>query len=179
MSKLPSDIRLHIARKATKEAWKIDDLKLEIEGREISESTKSSGNNQQGSKGNNPKNSNPSTVAALVANNGKLPDNSKIQCVYCSGQHYSASCEKIVPFEARKKVLSESGRCFNCLWKGHSAKDCTNMRKCRHCQGKHHQSICPRNQKVEDPKTTEQPKDEERTTTATKICKGTVLLQTA
>ncbi len=75
--------------------------------------------------------------------------------------------------------LSESGRCFNCLWKGHSAKDCTNTRKCRHCQGKHHQSICPRNQKVEDPKTTKQPKDEERTTTATRICKGTVLLQTA
>ena len=78
-----------------------------------------------------------------------------------------------------RHFLSESGRCFNCLWKSHSAKDCTNTRKCRHCQGKHHQSICPRNQKVEDPKTTKQPKDEERTTTATRICKGTVLLQTA
>ena len=116
MSKLPSDIRLHIARKATKEAWKIDDLLttiiLEIEAREISESTKSSGNNQQGCKGNNAKNSNPSTAAALVANDGKLPDNSKIQCVYCSGHHYSASCEKIDPFEARKKVLSESSTTF-------------------------------------------------------------------
>ncbi len=37
-----------------------------------------------------------------LPDNDKFPDNSKIQCVYCSGHHYSASCEKIVPFEARK-----------------------------------------------------------------------------
>ena len=156
MSKLPSDIRLQIARKATKEAWKIDELltaiKIEIEAREMSESTKSSGNNQQGSTYqdyNSKNNGNKPTAAAMFVNNGQLPDNSKIQCIYCSGRHYSASCEKIVPCEARKKVLSESGRCFNCLWKGHNAKDCNNARKCRHCQGRHHQSICSRNQKVE------------------------------
>ncbi len=49
VSKLPSDIRLHIAREATKEAWKIDDLhttiKVAIEAREIRECTKSSVNN--------------------------------------------------------------------------------------------------------------------------------------
>ena len=148
----------------------------------MSESTKSSGNNQQGSKYqdyNSKNNGNKPIAAAMFVNNGQLPDNSKIQCVYCSGRHYSASCEKIVPCEGRKKVLSESGRCFDCLWKGHNAKDCNNARKCRHCQGRHHQSICSRNQKVESAKPTEQPKNEESTTTATKICKGTVLLQTA
>lgn len=189
MSKLPSDIRLQIARKATKEAWKIDDLlstiKFEIEAREISEGTKSSGSNQQGSKhqGNNTKTNNTPTASAMFVKSGKLPDNSQMQCVYCSGYHYSASCEKIVSSEARKKILGESGRCFNCIRKGHNAKDCVNTRKCRHCQGKHHQSICLRNQKVESSQPTEtvkeQPKTEETTTAAIGICKGTVLLQTA
>jgi hypothetical protein len=47
------------------------------------------------------------------------------------------------------------------------------------CQGRHHQSICSRNQEVESAKSTEQPKNEESTTTATKIFKGIVLLQIA
>ena len=45
MSKMPSDIRLKIARKATKDVWKIDELldiiKFEIEAREVSEEAKS------------------------------------------------------------------------------------------------------------------------------------------
>ena len=44
LSKMPGDIRLQIARKAKKDAWKIDDLlqiiKFELEAREISETTK-------------------------------------------------------------------------------------------------------------------------------------------
>ena len=174
MSKLPSDIRLLIARKATKEAWTIDDLlttiKLEIEAREISESTKSSGNNQQG---NNTKNNNTSTAATLVANNGKLPDNSKIQCIHCSGHHYLASCEKIVLLRLERKFsvnLVGVSVVYGKVTVLRTALTRESVAIVRAC--KHHQSICPRNQKVEDPKTTEQPKDEERTTTATRICKG-------
>ena len=182
MSKLPNDIRLQIARKAPKETWKIDDLlstiKLEIEARETSEATKSSVNNQQVHKRNN-----APTANAMVVKSGKHLDSSKIQCVYCGDYHYSASCEKVVSVEARKKVLGESRRCFNCLRKGHNARDCANTKTCRHCQGKHHQSICSQNQKVDDVKPTEKEeqkvKTKEPTTTATRICKGTVLLQTA
>ena len=45
MSKLPSEIRLKIARKATTEIWKIDDLlntiRMEIKAREVSASVQS------------------------------------------------------------------------------------------------------------------------------------------
>ena len=45
MSKMPSEIRLEIARKAKKDVWNIDELldtiKFEIEAREASETTKS------------------------------------------------------------------------------------------------------------------------------------------
>ncbi len=41
MSKLPSEIRLQVARKATSDVWKIDELldtiKFEVEAREMSE----------------------------------------------------------------------------------------------------------------------------------------------
>ena len=45
MSKLPSKIRLQVARKATGDVWKIDELlktiKFEAEAREMSESSRS------------------------------------------------------------------------------------------------------------------------------------------
>ena len=47
MSKLRTEIRLQIARKATSEIWKINELlntiKLEVEAREVSEGVRSSG----------------------------------------------------------------------------------------------------------------------------------------
>ena len=96
---------------------------------------------------------------------------------------YSASCEKVVFVEAQKKDLGESRRCLNCLRKGHNVRDCANTKTCRHCQGKHHQSICSQNQKVDCLKPTEKEeqkvKTKEPTMIATRICKGTVLLQTA
>ena len=91
--------------------------------------------------------------------------------------------------EARQKILSQSGRCFICLRKGHQARSCTNTRGCRHCQRKHHQSICPQPQKKppqdsqESAQVPETPNDSTEagnpTITATRLSKGTVLFQTA
>ena len=48
MSKMTNDIRLEVARKAGKDAWKIDELletfKFELEAREVSETTKVTAN---------------------------------------------------------------------------------------------------------------------------------------
>ena len=187
MSKLPSDIRLQIARKATKEVWNIDDLlktiNFEIEAREASEGTRSSGNVPTKPQGNTIRNNNTPTINAMLAKHDNNTNSFKIQCVYCNGQHYSASCDKIVSFETRKKILGESGRCFTCLRKGHQARSCTNLRKCRHCSGNHHQSICSRNKTPENSETitteNDPPKETKTTTTAARLCKETVLLQTA
>ena len=37
------------------------------------------------------------------------------ECVYCKGEHYSASCETITNVPARKEALKKEGRCYVCL----------------------------------------------------------------
>ena len=193
MSKLPSEIRLQIARKATGDVWKIDELlktiKFEVEAREMSEATRS------GEKTfNRDKSSRPSTAGAFVVTRDDKDDASsfKIKCAYCQGLHYSASCEKVKDKDTRVKILRDSHRCFVCLRKGHQASKCEVTKKCRHCSGKHHQSICNKSvihgQDVENKKTHEKPNSDEvsreeasppTTTAVTQTVKGSVLLQTA
>ena len=42
----------------------------------------------------------------------------------------------------RKEFLVKSGRCFQCLKKGHLSKDCRSKANCQNCRGRHHTSIC-------------------------------------
>jgi len=65
-----------------------------------------------------------------------------IQYVYCSGQHYSATCDKVKLAKDRKDILIKSGRYFNCLKYNHKTRDCCSQRTCRVCHQRHHQSIC-------------------------------------
>lgn len=133
MSQLPSDVRLQISRMSTNEVWKIDELldtiKSEIDAREASEGAKSSGVENRKP---------PINPNALVA---KSPKEFKIRCAYCGSLHYSASCDKVLDCESRKKILANSNRCFNCLLKDHNTQ-CMSEKNCRHCKKCHHQSIC-------------------------------------
>ncbi len=183
MSKIPNEIRLVIARKNTAKVWNIDELldtiKVEIEAREVSEGVQSS---LQSTK----KHVVQPTVGAFVANGGNS-EKFQIRCAFCEEPHYSASCESVVGSEDRKSILRKSKRCFNCLRIGHNANICRNEKKCRHCDGRHHQSICPKRKPVtkkETDRTETKPKDEPKnefcgTTTLTRVGKGSVLLQTA
>ena len=141
MSKLPSDVRLQIARKNSSEVWNVDELldtiKAEIEARESSEGAKTSGTETRKLANNK----NPSLFGAsalLTKNEG----DAKIRCAYCDNFHYSASCDVVKSYEDRKKILSKTGRCYNCLRREHQAKECSSQRNCRHCNKRHHQSIC-------------------------------------
>ena len=90
MGKLPSEIRLRIARETKSSVWKIDELldviKKEVEARELSEFVRAS--EEKGSK---PTRKVFSTAKSLVANQQKPVNEFKIQCVYCNRNHYSAS----------------------------------------------------------------------------------------
>ena len=90
-----------------------------------------------------------STASALVA------QNSSIQCVYCNGPHYSASCPKVTSSQECKEILQRSGRCFNCLKTNHKSQDCDSRKTCCYCHRKHHQSICSQ-ANSQDNKTTSQ-----------------------
>ena len=80
---------------------------------------------------------NPSaTASSLFSSDGK------IQCVYCSKDHFSASCSKITNVNDRKNTLLKAGRCFNCLRTNHKSQDYSSPKNCRFCHHQHHQSKC-------------------------------------
>ncbi|XP_068690987.1 uncharacterized protein [Montipora foliosa] len=181
MSKLPNEIRLEIARKSTSEVWKIDELldtiKGEVEACEASEAvkTKEVPLRKPPNPGSNSSQSIP-TANALFTTEGK---EFQIRCVYCNGQHYSASCMKVQQTKEQRDIFQRNNGCFVCLKTGHDAKNCFKTKRCRHCDGKHHQSICVRIDKLTEQQRT--PNEHETVTTTTTVkttTKGTVLLQT-
>ena len=135
MAKLPSDVRVQIARCTTQDVWKIDallDIILkEVEARELSDSVKVS----------DPDPRKPRTPSAQALATQGVPGKS-ITCVYCREHHYSASCDRITNPNERKEVLKRDRRCFVCLGKNHRSAQCDPKRRCRRCGGGHHQSIC-------------------------------------
>ena len=146
MSKLPNNIRLQIARNTTSEVWKIEELteriRIEMEAREASERVKAV----------EPTSSHPGQPR-LPEFNGKPkatagrflvespPTPFTPTCVYCNGQHFSASCEKVKGISERKAILGRDKRCFMCLRRGHQQGECD--KNCKRCDRRHHQSICP------------------------------------
>jgi hypothetical protein len=126
MLKLPNNIRIQIARKANSNSWKISELleviKVEIERMKINESKPTSPSNRP----------NHITASALTA---RSSESFKLQCVYCKGEHYSASCKTV-------KNVRECIDVSTVFEKGHQMKDCQVDKTCRHCNKKHHQSIC-------------------------------------
>ena len=65
-------------------------------------------------------------------------------CVYCEeSTHLSKDCSNMLTFSARKKVLAEKKRCFNCTGLKHRASDCKSNTNYLKCNKKHHTSICP------------------------------------
>ncbi|XP_078368716.1 uncharacterized protein LOC144652543 [Oculina patagonica] len=189
MSKLPQEVRIQVARNTAREVWEISELldviRQEVEAREISEGVKTNVNTTEKPK--QPQFKLPPTANTLVSMQGK---EFQIRCVYCNGEHYSASCPKVRISKDRKEILQKNNRCFICLKTGHGVNNCVKTRKCRHCDGRHHQSICPRiDTPTEEQRNTnrnENSKESQNesttvttTTTANSLTKGTVLLQTA
>ena len=71
-----------------------------------------------------------------------VTSSTNIRCVYCSGNHFSASCTKMVSQNERKEHLKKLGRCFNCLQQSYKSRNCDSGKTCRYCYNKHHQSLC-------------------------------------
>ena len=175
MAKLPPAVRLQVARVTTRDVWNMDELleviKSEVEARELSEGIRVGEMKKPESVNRRPP---IPTASALVTREGGP---SRIKCVYCRGEHYSASCDKVNTVSARTEVLKKEGRCFLCLSNGHRASQCTSNKRCRKCGRKHHQSICVPSKPVEEKETTTNTGKE--TTTNLVRTKTCVLLQTA
>ena len=140
MSKLSNNIRL---QNATDEVWKIEELletiKVEMEVREASEGVKTHD-------GRKPQSSNGKLPIIPTANVLYLRDTRKfhIRYAHCNGERYSASSTEVTESKDRKDIVLKDRR-LNCLPTRHQSKDCPSNKKCGHCNGSHHQSICPAN----------------------------------
>ena len=195
MAKLPSEIRVRIARETKSSVWKMDGIleitKQKVEAREISEGVKVQEERKQNmfQQLRHPKH--PTTSSFFIGKRDQMSNTSQTRCVYCDDLHYSAFCTKVVDPRDRRNILIEAKRCFKCLYPDHNVKDCTSSKGCRHCGGRHHQSICsgmiPHVQPPRpSPNALGQIKKEERGDTGGTItaisstkAKGSILLQTA
>ena len=184
MTKLPPDLRLRFARDTDEDVWEIKELmelvKREVEARKMSEGVKAQ--SMRSSRLNAPRftpsfNPSNSTPSALVTSGVK------VQCVYCGGDHFSASCTKVTGTSERRSILSSSGRCFNCLKLNHKSRDCQANKSCRLCKKRHHQSIYnkarPRDAVKSSGSTTNQVGTTTANTTNHVKNRQTIMLQTA
>ena len=118
MSKLPTEIRVQIARLTSSEVWSIREMpeliRKEVEAREASEHVKL--NNEKKTAQSYSLNTNrnpsskPSTVSALFLRSSNRP--TEIRFVYCNNSHYSAACDKVTDVNERKNILRRDRRCF-------------------------------------------------------------------
>eukprot|EP00112_Aurelia_sp_Birch-Aquarium-sp1_P013324 Seg2820.4 transcript_id=Seg2820.4/GoldUCD/mRNA.D3Y31 product="hypothetical protein" protein_id=Seg2820.4/GoldUCD/D3Y31 len=71
-------------------------------------------------------------------------------CAYCdSTEHKSIGCQKVKSVTERKRLLSVKKLCFNCTGEKHRATECRSKVTCQRCSGKHHTSICDKdNQQI-------------------------------
>ena len=64
------------------------------------------------------------------------------QCEFCNDAHASRFCSKYNTHEKRKDRIKELRLCFNCLSSKHAIRDCSSKGKCFTCEGRHHTSLC-------------------------------------
>ena len=63
-------------------------------------------------------------------------------CCYSQQQHSCVDCHTVTTPDDRRQILKTSGRCFNCLIKGHIGRKCRSSPQYQTCNRKHHPSIC-------------------------------------
>ena len=144
MSRLPAEVRLHVARVSTKDVWEINELlkviQAEVEAREMSDTMKIQEKKGTETTPTPKRGFSPGTANSLLARSG---DGSGIRCAFCNGEHYSSACEEVKEIQKRKNIFRRDKRCFLCLSVGHRANQCTRKKKCRVCdRTDHHQSVC-------------------------------------
>ena len=143
MSRLPAEVRLHVARVSTKDVWEINELlkviQAEVEAREMSDTMKIQKRKGTETTFTPKRGFSPGTANSLFARSG---DGSGIRCAFCNGEHYSETKFR-KEIQTRKNILIRDKRCFWCLSVGHRANQCPRKKKCRVCdRTDHHQSVC-------------------------------------
>ena len=95
MSRLPAEVRLHVARVSTMDVWEINQLlkviQAEVEPREMSDTMKIQDKKGTETTPTPKRGFSPGTANSLLARSG---DGSGIHCAICNGEHYSSASEE-------------------------------------------------------------------------------------
>ena len=139
LSKLPQEFRVIVSRQVREGRWHLDELMrtidVEIKARERALNTAAPST----SVGRPPR----ALDRAIPTNATLLSSDSLVaRCSYCRNQHSSVSCKTVTDPAERKQILKKAGRCFVCLRRHHTSRDCRSTLKCTNCGGRHHTSIC-------------------------------------
>lgn len=69
----------------------------------------------------------------------KISNKTSFKCPYCNSTHWLSACNTFAYLSPQQKrnFVTKSNLCLNCLF-SHGGKECTSIRRCHECQGKHH-----------------------------------------
>lgn len=169
LKKLPPDVRLTISRKTASSNPNVDQV-LKIMGEELIARERSSHHAAT------PRHHEKHSAALFASSSHSHTPN----CCYCHQAHSSIDCDTIKSVDARKQALRSSGRCFNCLGRGHLSRTCRSSTRCSNCRGKHHTSVCacrePPRSLIQPPKTTSplNPSASPFTSTSNNLCASSI-----
>ncbi len=136
LPKLPSEMRLLVTRKAPGESLDLTKLMTVLEEELVARERSS-----RGSRHFFEKSRPPPTATSLFSGTQNVVRKPNM-CCFCQQPHASSECQVVKDPRARQQILKTSGRCFNCLVKGHIVKKCRSAPQCQTCKRKHHPSIC-------------------------------------
>ena len=159
MNKLPEELRLIVSRHVREDEWTLAAI-MNVTENEIIARERALGNSCRGPK---KITRNPLTASSLLASGSGSP-----KCSYCHQAHSSSICRTVTDVAERKQILKRTGRCFVCLQKNHTSRECRSMAKCTKCNGRHHVSICNGGQgRRQEPNNTSSMADNPSTSTST------------
>ena len=143
LEKLPHALRLTTTRgEPDHHDWSLGDL-LKALGQEVELREEYDTNNERRAR-NTQGDFRKKNLSTLHAGRVRKTNIEEKNCVFClRTDHRHEDCPKVEDVEERKRILFKYGRCFNCLRKGHLAKDCSNnVVVCNSCGEQHHSAIC-------------------------------------
>ena len=142
LTKLPPEMRLLISRKSPRSELDLDTILVTLE-EELIARERSGGRHRSSHERSREAYFTPSATT-LHSSTTSPSETSPAKCCYCEQSHSPDNCHVVKQIESRKQSLRSSGRCFNCLAKGHIVRRCRSRPQCT-CGHKHHRSVCDSN----------------------------------